>query len=411
MKGVRGKSQVIEAEVLIVGGGLVGATLACALDAAGLASIVVDHADPAALIDAGFDGRASAVALASQRMFSSLGLWPAMAAEAAPILDIRVSEGGSPLYLHLNHHQMGEDPFGYMVENRVTRRALFERLPRLPSVRWLAPARLAGLTRSSSGVEARLADGRRLTARLVVAADGRASAVRRDAGIRTVGWPYRQTGLVFTLGHEVPHGNVAHEHFLPSGPFAILPMTGNRSSIVWTEKRDLAAHIARLDEAAFLAEVERRVGDFLGRLEVLGPRWAYPLSLRFAETALARRLALVGDAYHAMHPIAGQGLNMGWRDVAALAEVLAEASRLGLDIGDVHVLRDYQRWRRFDNLFMLGVTDVVNRLFSNDIRLLRWTRDLGMAAWGRVGPLSRMSMRQAMGTLGDTPRLLRGQSL
>jgi 2-octaprenyl-6-methoxyphenol hydroxylase len=370
--------------------------------------IAVDDADPAAGLDAGFDGRASSIALGSQRILDALGLWAGMEPHAAPIRHIRVSEGDSPLFLHYDERDTGGPPFGYMVENRFIRKALFDRIPTLDTVRLLAPARVDGLERSASGVEARLADGRRISARLVVGADGRASGVRAGAGIRVTGWPYRQTAIVCTVAHERPHDSVAHEHFLPTGPFAVLPLPGNRSSIVWTERKDLAPAIMALDEAEFLAELERRFGDTLGRLRVVGPRWSYPLSLQHAETAIALRLALVGDAAHAMHPIAGQGLNMGLRDVAALTEVLAEARRLGLDIGADTVLERFQRWRRFDNTLMLAMTDGLNRLFSNTIGPVRVARRLGLAAVNRMPPLKKLFVRSAMGLAGRLPRLMQG---
>lgn len=402
------KTRLLSADVLIVGGGPVGGTLACALAAAGMEVIAVDHADPAAGLDTGFDGRASSIALGSQRILDALGLWAGMEPHAAPIRHIRVSEGESPLFLHYDERDTGGTPFGYMVENRFIRKALFDRVPTLEAVRFLAPARVDGVERSASGVEARLADGRRISARLIVGADGRASGVRAGAGIRVTGWPYRQTAIVCTVAHERPHDSVAHEHFLPTGPFAVLPLLGNRSSIVWTERKDLAPGIMALDDAEFLAELERRFGDYLGRLKVVGPRWSYPLSLQHAETAIALRLALVGDAAHAMHPIAGQGLNMGLRDVAALSEVLAEARRLGLDIGADTVLERFQRWRRFDNTLMLAMTDGLNRLFSNTIGPVRLARGIGLAAVNRMPPLKRLFVRSAMGLAGDLPRLMQG---
>ena len=403
------KTRLLSADVLIVGGGPVGGTLACALSAAGMEVIAVDQADPAAGLDAGFDGRASSIALGSQRILDALGLWAGMEPHAAPIRHIRVSEGESPLFLHYDERDTGGPPFGYMVENRFIRKALFDRIPTLDTVRLLAPARVDGLERSASGVEARLADGRRISARLIVGADGRASGIRAGAGIRVTGWPYRQTAIVCTVAHERPHDFVAHEHFLPTGPFAVLPLLGNRSSIVWTERKDLAPAIMALDEAEFLAELERRFGDYLGRLRVVGPRWSYPLSLQHAETAIALRLALVGDAAHAMHPIAGQGLNMGLRDMAALTEVLTEARRLGLDIGADTVLERFQRWRRFDNTLMLAMTDGLNRLFSNAIGPVRLARGLGLAAVNRMPPLKRLFVRSAMGLAGRLPRLMQGQ--
>ncbi len=411
------RSRAMETEVLIVGGGLVGSTLATAFGQAGIDVIVIDTQDPKAGLDAGFDGRASAIALATQRALDGLGIWPALAAEAAPIRDIRVSEGNSLFFLHYDHREAGDQPFGHMVENRHLRKALYHRLRDLGGVRYLAPNAVKALDRDVMGVTAALADGRTVRARLAVAADGRASKTRDDAAIRVTQWSYGQMGIVCTVDHEHCHDFIAHEHFLPAGPFAILPLMGDaerpghQSSLVWTERADLAPTIMALDEAGFLAEMERRFGDFLGQLKVVGPRWCYPLGLQFAETVIGQRLALVGDAAHAMHPIAGQGLNMGLRDVAALAEVVLDSRRLGLDVGDRTVLERYQRWRRFDNTLMLAMTDGLNRLFSNDIRPLRLIRDLGLAAVNQVPPLKRFFMRHAMGLVGELPRLMRNQPL
>ncbi len=403
--------ETIDAEVLIVGGGMAGLSLGCALAGAGVEVALVDREAPEALTDPGFDGRVSSIAHGSQRALAAIGVWDALADHAQPILEIRVSDGESPLFLHYDHRDVGEAPVGHIVENRRIRRALFAAAARLDRLRVLAPRRVVALERGAGGVDARLDGGGRVRARLAVAADGRNSAVRRAAGIPVTAWRYRQTGIVCTVAHERPHRGIAHERFLPAGPFAILPMTGDRSSLVWTERADLAPAIVALDEAEFRAEMADRFGDFLGRLEVIGPRWSYPLSLLHAERYVARRLALVGDAAHAIHPIAGQGLNLGLRDVAALAEVLIDARRLGLDLGAGDVLARYQRWRRFDTLVLVAVTDGLNRLVSNDVAPLRLARDLGLAAVNRVTPLKRLFMRHAMGTLGDLPRLVRGEPL
>jgi 2-octaprenyl-6-methoxyphenol hydroxylase len=246
---------------------------------------------------------------------------------------------------------------------------------------------------------------------LVIGADGRNSITRRNAGIRTTGWAYNQTGIVCTVEHQEPHQQIAHEHFLPAGPFAILPLLNNRASIVWAERSELVPAIMGLDETEFLEELKPRFGDFLGDLKVVGPRWSYPLSLKFAERAIDQRLALVGDALHGMHPIAGQGLNMGLRDVAALAEIIVDARRLGMDIGDTMVLERYQQWRRFDNSLMLAATDGLNRLFSNSIGPVRLARDFGLSAVNKMGPLKKVFMRSAMGLAGEIPKLMKGQRL
>ncbi|MHA1597747.1 MAG: UbiH/UbiF/VisC/COQ6 family ubiquinone biosynthesis hydroxylase [Alphaproteobacteria bacterium] len=404
-------SAPLEADVLIAGGGLVGGTLACALAIGGFRVAVVDAQSPTDGIDVAFDGRASAIALSSKRVLDGLGLWPLIAPDAGPIGDIRVSDGDSLLFLHYDHRDIGDEAFGYMVENRTLRRALMHRLAELDNVRLLAPAKIATLDRGPGRVSATLEDGRRIEAALIVGAEGRNSPTRQEAGIKLTSWSYEQTGIVCTVAHEHSHDNIAHEHFLPAGPFAILPLPGNRASIVWTERAELAPAIMALDEAGFLAELKTHFGDFLGEIEVVGPRWAYPLSLQYAERATDHRLVLVGDASHGMHPIAGQGLNMGLRDVAALAEVLTDARRLGLDPGDGVILQEYESWRRFDNTLMLAMTDALNRLFSNDVAPLRLARDLGLAAVNGVRPLKKLFMRHAMGLAGDLPRLMKGEGL
>jgi 2-octaprenyl-6-methoxyphenol hydroxylase len=394
-------------DVVIIGGGLVGGTLACALAALGLHSTVIEAGDPAASLDEAFDGRASAISLTSSRLLEAVGLWPAMADDATPMRDIRVSEGASPLFLHYDHRDVGDDPFGYMVENRHYRRALYDRIAVLAEVALLPRTRAVSVVREAGGVDVRLTGGMRIRAPLVVGAEGRHSRLREDAGIRVSGWSYRQVGIVCTVAHEQPHGFVAHERFLPAGPFAILPLKGNRSSLVWTERIERARAIMALDDNGFLVELARRFGNFLGALRIVGPRWSYPLSLQFAERSVAPRLALVGDAVHAMHPIAGQGLNMGLRDVAALSEVLSDARDLGLDLGAADVLARYQRWRRFDNTLMLALTDGLNRLFGIEAPPIRLARDIGLAMVNVLPPVKSFFMRHAMGTVGELPRLMR----
>ena len=417
------------ADVLVIGGGMVGMTLACALADAGVAVVLVDAEPPAARLGADYDGRSSAIAFGSQRILAGIGAWDAMAAEAEPILDIRVTDGDgvgrtSPRFLHYDHQALsgraaaadaGAPPFGWIVENRAIRRALVARVAALPRIAHLAPATALGVERLPGGVSATLDSGARVTARLVVAAEGKHSPTRRAAGIPVTEWSYGQTGIVCTIGHELPHDGVAHEHFLPAGPFAVLPMTttaeGHRSSIVWTERSALAPAMLALDDDAFAAEIMGRFGLSLGPIRVLGRRWSYPLRLMHAARYADARLALVGDAAHVIHPIAGQGLNLGLRDVAALAEAIVDANRLGLDVGQADVLARYERWRRFDTMMLLAVTDSLNRLFSNDVALIRMARDMGLAAVDGLPPLKRLFMRHAMGLVGDLPRLVRGERL
>ena len=408
-----------DAELIIAGAGLAGLLLGVACAGAGLSVAIVDPQDPAAMLDRGFDGRTSAIAYGSKLVFDGIGLWPAIAAEAEPIREIRVADDGSPLFLHYDSrellparwHQGEPEPLGYIVENRVLRQALLLHARSLPSLKLMMPRRVVAAETDGGAAVAILDGGARLRGRLIAAADGFGSPLRAASGIRTVEWRYRQTGIVTTVAHARPHAGIAVEHFLPAGPFAILPMTGNRSSIVWTEQADLAQHILALPDVKFAAELRARFGGFLGAIEPVGPRFAYPLALMQAERYWGRRLALVGEAAHVIHPIAGQGLNIGIRDVAALAELVVDARRRGLDIGDNALLERYQRWRRSDAMVLAAVTDGLNRLFSNTIAPVRLARDFGLAAVNRVPPLKRLLMRHAMGVLGDRPRLARGERL
>ncbi len=398
-------------DVLVVGAGPIGGLLAALLARAGLAVAVIEAADPGEMARPASDGRAIAVALSAQRVLAAAGLWPLVAARAEPILDIHVSDGTAPVLLHYDHQALGDQPFGWIIENEAIKAAALACLQAAPGLQLLAPARVRAWDFAAGAVTATLADGRMIRASLVVAADGRASPTRRAVGIGLTRWDYHQHGIVCAIAHERPHGGIAHEHFLPAGPFATLPMTGSRSGIVWTERADLANAIIGQDDAAFLAELTSRLDDRLGRVSLTGPRLSYPLSLQLAERWTAPRLALVGDAAHGMHPIAGQGMNMGLRDVAALAEAVVDARRLGLDPGAPAVLERYQRWRRFDTLVMLAVTDGLNRLFSNRIGPLRLARDVGLAVVERLPGAKRLLMRHAMGVVGDLPRLLRGEAL
>ncbi len=403
-------------EVIIVGGGMAGMTLGCTLAGAGVETAVIEQSNAAQMQLPAFDGRTTSIAHGSAQVLKGIGLWPLLEADAEPILDIRIADGHpsrgvSPLFLHYDHTEVGTDPFGYIIENRLIRDALFRLSGKTQSLTVVAPATVERAERDVDGAEVQLTDGRSLSCSLVVGADGRNSPLRRSAEISVNQFRYDQTAIVCTVAHERSHHGIAVELFLPGGPFAMLPMTGHRTNIVWTERSDLAPSFLELEENLFLAEVERRFGTWLGALKLEGPRFSYPLGLMHASCYTDQRLALISEAAHAIHPIAGQGLNMGIRDVAALAEAVVDAIRLGLEPADPTALARYENWRRADNTTLVAVTDALNRLFSNDIAPIRVARDAGLAAVGRVPPLKRLFMRHAMGVVGDLPRLVRGDSL
>ncbi|MEE2690349.1 MAG: UbiH/UbiF/VisC/COQ6 family ubiquinone biosynthesis hydroxylase [Pseudomonadota bacterium] len=412
-------------DAVIVGGGLSGGLAALALARSGIETALVDAQPPATMRSAAFDGRTTALAYASARVFRRLGLWPAIAADAEPIRDILVSDGRArtrldaggvaPQHLHFDSRELGEDsPLGYIVENNSLRRAIFDAIDNAPAVTLIAPARVEAVRFAAGEAAVELDGGSILSAPLVIAADGKNSSLRAQAGIKVNRWAYKQTGIVATVAHERPHRGVAQELFLPSGPFAILPMTDaparanlpHRSSLVWTERADGAPAYLALEDEAFLRQIGNRFGDYLGEIALAGPRWSYPLSFHLSQRFIAPRLALIGDAARAIHPIAGQGFNLGVKDIAALVDVLEEAKGLGLDLGHGSVLENYQRWRRFDSGMLAFGTDALNRLFSNDVAPLRLARDLGMGAVGSVPPLRRFFMRQAGADLGRLPPLM-----
>ena len=400
-------------DLLVCGGGMVGLPLAIAAARGGLAVAVIDTLAPEKTLDAAFDGRVSALAYASVRMLEALGVWATLKPHSQPIAEILVTDGkpgapASPFSLHFDAAELGTSSLGHIAENRHIRSALYSALP--DGVELIAPASVARLEVEPGKVIADLTGGETIEAMLAVAADGRDSKLRAGQNIGVVGWSYPQTGIVATVAHERPHNGVAYEHFLPSGPFAILPMTENRSSLVWTERAAKAPAMLALNKDDFNAEVARRFGPHLGETHVVGGRWSYPLSFHLARDFVRPRFALAGDSAHGIHPIAGQGLNLGLKDVAALAETVLDAARLGRDIGALDTLKRYERWRRFDALALAASTDALNRLFSNDIAPLRHLRDLGMGIVDAIGPARRFFMRHAGGDIGKLPRLLRGEA-
>lgn len=403
-------------DVLIVGGGLNGPTLALALASAGVSSLVLDAAPLAERGRDDFDGRAYALALSSRRMLAALGLWRELEPHAQAILEIKISDGkagrgAAPWFLHFDAAEIDEGPMGHFLEDRWLRGALMDAIAAEPRIEAVGGARVVAQRVVPGGVEVTLADGSVRRGRLLVGCDGRGSQVAARAAIGRVGWDYGQTALVCAIDHAEPHRGVAHQFFMPEGPLAILPLPGRRSSIVWTEARARAAAIDALDDAGYLAALQPRFGDFLGPIALAGPRYSFPLGLSLAERFVDERLALVGDAAHGIHPLAGQGLNLGLRDVAALAEVLAAARRRGEDLGGAGALAEYQRWRRFDAALLAAATDGLNRLFSNDNPALRLGRDLGLGLVNRLPALRRGLIREAAGLTGALPRLLQGRPL
>ncbi len=409
------RGMALDSDILIVGGGLNGPCLSLALSQAGLTSTVID-ALPVEATDADtFDGRSYALALASARLLMAIDVWDEVKANAQPMLEIKASdgragEGPSPFFLHFDHAEIEEGPMGYMLEDRFLRHALLTRMQADPNVTHLPGATVVaqGTTGPASVT---LEDGRILTGQVLVGADGRRSGTGARAGIKRQGWDYGQTALVCSLQHELPHHGIAHQFFMPPGPLAILPLPGNRSSIVWSETHDRAAEINALSDEDYLEALRPRFGDFLGDITLAGQRFTYPLNLTISERFVDTRLALVGDAAHGVHPIAGQGLNLGLRDVGALAEVLADAKRRGENIGAIDVLERYQQWRRFDTATLAASTDLINKLFSNDNPLLRLGRDIGMGLLNAVPAARRSFIREAAGLTGDLPRLLQGKAL
>ena len=402
-------------DVIIGGGGLVGLSLAIALAKGGLDVVVADPVPQSAALDAKFDGRVCALSYASVRMFQALGIWEHLKNDAQPINDILVTDAKlgsapSPFSLHFDAAEAHADALGHIVENRHTRRGLFAVANTLANLRLVAPAALTNLKSDAAGITASLANGETIRARLAVAADGRESPMRELMGLSVISWSYAQWGIVATVAHEKPHNGVAYEHFLPAGPFAILPMTGNRSSLVWTETETLAPRMMQLADADFDAEIAWRFGAHLGKTKAAGPRWSYPLKFHLARGYVKPRFALAGDSAHGIHPIAGQGFNLGLKDAAALSEIVLDAARLGLDIGALDTLQRYERWRRFDSLVMSFAMDGLNRLFSNDIAPLRILRDVGLGLVDAVGPARRFFMRHAGGDVGKLPRLMKGEA-
>ncbi|SLN61267.1 2-octaprenyl-6-methoxyphenol hydroxylase [Falsiruegeria litorea R37] len=403
-------------DIVIVGGGLNGPALALALTATGHSVTVIDALPVKTRKNAAFDGRSYALALASQRLLQAIGVWEAVEDHAQPMLEIKVTDGHagagpSPFFMHFDHAELEEGPMGYMVEDRHLRRAFMNAMAADPMITQINGKSVVAQQALQAGVSVTLDDGAEVTGKLLVGCDGRKSGTATRAGIKRTGWDYGQTALVCAIEHELPHNGVAHQFFMPHGPLAILPLTGNRSSIVWSEKTDMAHRINAMEPDDYVQVLRPRFGDFLGQIKLAGDRFTYPLNLTVANSFVGDRVVLVGDAAHGMHPIAGQGLNAGLRDVAALAEVLTLAGRRGEDLASQLVLERYQQWRRFDTATLALATDTFNRLFSNDNPLLRLGRDIGMGIVGSLPGLKRGFVREAAGLTGDLPKLMQGRAI
>jgi 2-octaprenyl-6-methoxyphenol hydroxylase len=395
-------------DVIILGGGLVGQTLAIALNTHGLTSAIIDPMNPAKAIAPGFDGRASAIASASWRMLETIGVADALRPHGCAIHRIEVRDGLQKDALDFSTAQ-DDEPLGTMVENRVLRGALREAALAAEGVTLHMPAKAEAVVRDESGVRVTLDSGETITAPLIIAAEGRNSPMRAAAGIAIAHWKYDHTAIISAFDHSIDHRNIAHEIFYPAGPFALLPLKpGTRSALVWTVKAKDAAGILALSERAFLAEIAKWSGGILGEVSLAAPRSSYPLGFHHAAHITAQRLALVGDAGHGIHPIAGQGLNLGFRDVAALVEVLVEGARLGLDLGDAQLLTRYERWRSLDSLAVSVATDTLARLFGIPGKPARSVRRFGLNAVQKLSPLKSVFMSEARGTNGALPRLLQG---
>ncbi len=396
-------------DAIISGGGLIGLTAGIGLSKIGLKTAVIDAAAPKSQLDKTFDGRASAIAFASYRMLNAFGIWKHADKFAEPINEIHVADAGTFVFVHFEPGDLDGNPMGFMVENRHIRLALEVTAPEGINLTRFAPDKIKSHKTSGDRVEVKLEGGQTLTAPLLIAAEGRGSPLRKAAGIGVTGWSYHQSGIVATIQHQHPHMGIAHERFFGDGPFAILPLQGNRSSLVWALKDDYAALVKEFSDRAFEQAIVEKVGGFLGRVEVTGPRWVFPLTLQMADEVTADRLVLVGDAAHGIHPIAGQGLNLGYRDVAALVEVLKAAFDNGEDLGSPQILERYAKWRRTDNMVLGAVTDALTRLFSNDVKAIKAVRNFGLGVVQKTPAAKKFFVDHARGTFGKVPALLKGE--
>lgn len=384
-------------DVIIAGAGMVGMSMAISLAKSGMNIAVVEKDNTIKQFEAEFDGRVSAIALGSKHILDNIGVWQFMSDHAEPIWDIRVTDGATPFFLHYDHNEVGDEPFGYIVENRHLRHALHQAASAHNNIELVDNFSISNLAQTDYSATITGNNDRTLSARLVIAADGRISQIREMSGISVTTWSYEQTAIVTTIEHSLPHNGLALERFFPAGPFAVLPMTGNKSSLVWVEPNDRVRLYLELPQDEFVQEISERAGGYLGDIRTVGDRFSYPLSLLHAKKYTAGRVAVIGDAAHGMHPVAGQGVNLGFRDVAALTELVIRQYNSGLDIGGANMLANYDNLRKFDNISMLAITDLLNRLFSNNILPLRIARDVGLWTVGKLPIAKKLFMKHAMG--------------
>lgn len=404
-------SPILEPDILISGAGVVGMTLGYALAQNGINVVIIDTLDIKASLNDDFDGRSYAISYAPYVMLKTIGLWDKIGKHAQAINEIHVTDGQSPVFLHFDQQELGDGPLGQMVEVRHIRSGLYSAIKNHKNISLLAPDSIISTENFPGHVMVQLKSGKSVKAPLLIGAEGRRSSLREQNNIKVHIWDYNQTGIVTTVEHQLDHQGIAHEKFFAQGPFAILPLKGNRSSIVWCEPPEKAKTIMALSERAFNAELSKKFGSFLGDVKSLGQRWAYPLTMQLADDYIGERFCLIGDAVHGIHPIAGQGFNLGLRDIAALSEVLVDAHRLGADLGSELVLERYVRWRRTDNNVLALGMDGLTRLFSNDNMLITTARRMGLAMIEELPDVKKFFMSHARGTVGNLPKLLKGESL
>ena len=400
-----------QTEIIISGAGVVGMTLAYALAEHGIKTAIIDSVDLKSSLSDAFDGRSYAVSYAPYIMLKTIGLWDKIGHSAQPINEIHVTDGDCPAFLHFDEQELGDGPLGQMVEVRHIRAGLYKAIKDHDNITLLTPNKIIETETTSGSITIKLESGEQISSSLLIAAEGRRSILREQYDIHVRQWDYQQTGIVTTVKHELPHQGIAHEKFFPSGPFAILPLQGNRSSIVWCEPPERTKTIMNLNEAGFNAELKKKFGDFLGEVQSIGLRWSYPLSMQLADHYTAERFCLIGDAVHGIHPIAGQGFNLGLRDIAALTEVLVDAKKIGADLGSELLLERYVHWRRTDNNVLALGMDGLTRLFSNDNPVISLGRRLGIAAVEEMPAMKKFFMQHARGTIGKLPKLLTGEKI